>query len=78
MYTDTLKIKIRTAVWFAINDVIHDVGAREEKMWDESNERDVELMKILDGKTVGLSNRIMAIIDEQLIINQFEKGYKEY
>jgi hypothetical protein len=25
-------------------------GAREEKMWDESNERDVELMKILDGK----------------------------
>jgi hypothetical protein len=77
MYTDTLKIKIRTAVWFAINDTIHLTGTREEKMWNESDPRDRELMKVLDTKTVELSDRIMNIIDEQLN-KPVEKGYKEY
>lgn len=58
-----LEIQIKVAIWFAINDVIHQSGAREEKMWNESDPRDIELMKVLDLKTVELTNRIMDIIN---------------
>lgn len=60
-----LRTKIKTAVWFAINDTIHLSGAREEKMWNEADPRDEELMKVLDTKTVYLTNRIMELIEEE-------------
>ena len=57
-----IEIEIRTAVWFAINDTIHLSGAREEKVWSETDPRDQELMRVLDLKTVELTKRIMEII----------------
>ena len=56
------EIEIRTAVWFAINDTIHLSGAREEKVWNETDPRDQELMHVLDTKTIELTKRIMEII----------------
>ena len=56
------EIEIRTAVWFAINDTIHLSGAREEKVWNETDPRDQELMHVLDLKTIELTKRIMEII----------------
>ena len=58
-----LKTKVKLACWFIINDVIHKVGAREEKVWNESDPRDIELMGVLDNATVELTNRIMEIIE---------------
>ena len=58
-----LKIQIKVACWFAINDVIHESGARGEKMWNESDPTDVYLMKVLDGTTMKLTDRIMEIIE---------------
>lgn len=60
-----LDIKIKTACWFVINDVIHESGAREEKMWNEADPRDNELSNVLDKNTVKLANRIMELIKEQ-------------
>lgn len=58
-----LKIQIKVACWFAINDIIHESGARDEKMWNESDPTDVYLMKVLDGTTMKLTDRIMEIIE---------------
>jgi len=58
-----LKTKVKLACWFIINDVIHKAGAREEKVWNESDPRDIELMGVLDNATVELTNRIMEIIE---------------
>jgi hypothetical protein len=58
-----LRTKIKVACWFAINDTIHKSGAREEKVWNESDPRDVELMNVLDSTTIELTNRIMEIIE---------------
>ena len=59
-----LQTRIKTACWFVLNDMIHDCGAREEAVWDETNPRDVELMKLLDDKTKELTERIMENIKE--------------
>lgn len=58
-----LKTKIKVACWFAINDTIHKSGAREEKIWNESDPRDIELMNVLDNTTIELTDRIMEIIE---------------
>jgi hypothetical protein len=47
-----------------INNVIHESGAREEAVWNETNPRDIELMKLLDDKTKELTERIMENIKE--------------
>ena len=60
-----LRTEIKTACWFAINDVIHESGAREEKMWNEADPRDNELSNVLDKNTVKLTNRIMELIEKQ-------------
>jgi hypothetical protein len=39
--------------------MIHDSGARKESMWDETNPRDVELMKLLSDRTTELTERIL-------------------
>lgn len=58
-----LKTKIKVTCWFAINDTIHKSGAREEKIWNESDPRDIELMNVLDNTTIELTDRIMEIIE---------------
>jgi len=59
-----LRTRIKMSCWFELNDMIHDSGAREEAVWDETNPRDVELMKLLDDKTKELTERIMENIKE--------------
>jgi hypothetical protein len=54
-----LQSRIKTTCWFALNDMIHDCGAREESYWDETNPRDIELMKLLDDKAKELTQEIM-------------------
>ena len=44
--------------------MIHESGAREESSWDETNPRDIELMKLLDNKTKELTESIMRNIKE--------------
>jgi len=55
----SLELRIHTSCWFALNDMIHDSGARKESMWDETNPRDVELMKLLSDRTTELTERIL-------------------
>jgi hypothetical protein len=62
--TIDLKTRIKVSCWFMINNVIHESGAREEAVWDETNPRDNELMKLLDDKTKELTERIMENIKE--------------
>ena len=59
-----LEARIKTSCWFALNDMIHQSGAREESMWDETNPKDIELMKLLDNKTKELTERIVENIKE--------------
>jgi hypothetical protein len=59
-----LQSRIKISCWFALNDMIHDSGAREEAVWDETNPKDVEMMKLLDDKTKELTEQIMEDIKE--------------
>jgi hypothetical protein len=59
-----LEARIRISCWFGLNDMIHDSGAREEAVWDETNPKDVEMMKLLDDKTRELTEVIMNNIKE--------------
>jgi len=59
-----LEARIKISCWFAMNDMIHDSGAREEAVWDETNPKDVEMMKLLDDKTRELTEVIMNNIKE--------------
>ena len=59
-----LQTRIKISCWFALNDMIHDSGAREEAVWDETNPKDVEMMKLLDDKTRELTEVIMNNIKE--------------
>lgn len=60
----SLETRIKMSCWFTINNVIHDSGAREESAWNESNPRDIELMRILDDKTKELTDKILKDIKE--------------
>ena len=59
-----LESRIKISCWFILNDMIHQSGAREESMWDETNPKDIEMMKLLDDKTKELTDRIMENIKE--------------
>jgi hypothetical protein len=59
-----LQSRIKTSCWFALNNMIHESGAREEAVWDETNPKDVEMMKLLDDKTKELTEVIMNNIKE--------------
>jgi hypothetical protein len=59
-----LEARVKISCWFALNDMIHDSGAREEAVWDETNPKDVEMMKLLDDKTKELTEVIMNNIKE--------------
>jgi len=59
-----LEARVKISCWFALNDMIHDSGAREEAVWDETNPKDVEMMKLLDDKTRELTEVIMNNIKE--------------
>ena len=60
----SLELRIKTSCWFALNDMIHQSGARKESSWDETNPKDIEMMKLLDDKTKQLTERIMENIKE--------------
>jgi SOS-response transcriptional repressor LexA len=60
----SLETRIKMSCWFTINNVIHELGAREELVWDETNPRDIELMKLLDDKTKELTDKILNNIKE--------------
>jgi hypothetical protein len=60
----SLETRIKMSCWFVLNNMIHDSGAREESAWDESNPRDIELMRILDDKTKELTDKILKDIKE--------------
>ena len=47
-----------------INNVIHETGVREERAWDNNNKRDVELMMLLENKTMELTETILRNIKE--------------
>jgi hypothetical protein len=47
-----------------INNVIHESGARKETAWDETNPKDIEMMKLLDNKTTELTETILRNIKE--------------
>jgi hypothetical protein len=59
-----LEARIKISCWFTLNDMIHDSGVREEAVWDETNPKDVEMMKLLDDKTKELTEVIMNNIKE--------------
>ena len=59
-----LESRIKMSCWFMINNVIHESGAREESVWDETNPKDIEMMKLLDGKTKELTETILRNIKE--------------
>ena len=59
-----LEARVKISCWFVLNDMIHDSGAREEAVWDETNPKDVEMMKLLDNKTKELTEAIMNNIKE--------------
>jgi len=59
-----LEARIKISCWFGLNDMIHDSGTREEAVWDETNPKDVEMMKLLDDKTKELTEVIMNNIKE--------------
>ena len=60
----SLKTRIKLSCWFMINNVIHETGVREEKAWDNDNKRDVELMMLLENKTMELTETILRNIKE--------------
>jgi hypothetical protein len=60
----SLEIRIKMSCWFMINNLIHESGAREEATWDETNPKDIEMMKLLDDKTKELTERILRNIKE--------------
>ena len=60
----SLETRIKMSCWFVLNNMIHDSGAREESSWNESNPRDIELMRILDDKTKELTDKILKDIKE--------------
>jgi hypothetical protein len=60
----SLESRVKMSCWFMINDVIHESGAREESVWDETNPKDIEMMKLLDGKTMELTETILRNIKE--------------
>jgi hypothetical protein len=60
----SLEIRIKMSCWFMINNLIHESGAREEAAWDETNPKDIEMMKLLDDKTKELTERILRNIKE--------------
>jgi hypothetical protein len=60
----SLETRIKMSCWFVLNNMIHDSGAREESAWNESNPRDIELMRILDDKTKELTDKILKDIKE--------------
>ena len=60
----SLEIRIKMSCWFMINNLIHESGAREEDAWDETNPKDIEMMKLLDDKTKELTERILRNIKE--------------
>ena len=59
-----LEISIKSSCWFALNDIIHESGAREESTWDETNPKDIKMMRLLDDKTIDLAERITHHIKE--------------
>ena len=60
----SLEIRIKMSCWFMINNLIHESGAREEAAWDETNPKDIEMMKLLDDKTKELTEKILRNIKE--------------
>ena len=60
----SLEIRIKMSFWFMINNLIHESGAREEAAWDETNPKDIEMMKLLDDKTKELTETILRNIKE--------------
>jgi hypothetical protein len=59
-----LESRIKMSCWFMINNLIHESGAREEAAWDETNPKDIEMMKLLDDKTKELTETILRNIKE--------------
>jgi hypothetical protein len=59
-----LESRIKMSCWFMINNVIHESGARKETAWDETNPKDIEMMKLLDNKTTELTETILRNIKE--------------
>jgi hypothetical protein len=59
-----LETRIKISCWFALNNMIHDSGAREEAAWDETNPIDIKLMELLEDKTEELTKKIMENIKE--------------
>jgi hypothetical protein len=59
-----LESRVRISCWFALNNMIHDSGAREESVWDETNPKDIEMMRLLDDKTKELTETILKNIKE--------------
>jgi len=64
LVTTNLKTRVKLSCWFMINNVIHETGVREEKVWDNNNKRDVELMMLLENKTMELTETILRNIKE--------------
>jgi len=62
--TTNLKTRVKLSCWFMINNVLHETGVREEKAWDNNNKRDVELMMLLENKTMELTETILRNIKE--------------
>ena len=60
----SLEIRIKMSCWFMINNLIHESGAREEAAWDETNPKDIEMMRLLDDKTKELTETILRNIKE--------------
>jgi len=60
----SLETRIKMSCWFMINNLIHESGAREEAAWDETNPKDIEIMKLLDDKTKELTETILRNIKE--------------
>ena len=60
----SLETRIKMSCWFMINNLIHESGAREEAAQDETNPKDVEMMKLLDNKTRELTETILKNIKE--------------
>jgi hypothetical protein len=60
----SLETRVKLSCWFMINNVLHETGVREEKAWDNNNKRDVELMMLLENKTMELTETILRNIKE--------------
>ncbi len=60
----SLETRVKLSCWFMINNVLHETGVRQEKAWDNNNKRDVELMMLLENKTMELTETILKNIKE--------------